>query len=137
MSDKNIKILVVDDFELARNIAKKELADLGFTNIEEATNGNEAFAKLSQALSTQTPFNMVLSDWHMPECSGLEFLKKIRTDRNFKQLPFIMISAESETDAIVSALQFGANDFICKPFTKEALSKKIQRVLSKLAKAAA
>ncbi len=131
MSERNIKILVVDDFELARQMLKNILTGMGFQNVEEADDGKTAYSKIKSAIDAKQPFQLVLSDWHMPIVSGYEFLKLIRSNDQSKTVPFIMVSAECETEAIVSALQAGANDFICKPINEDVITKKIGRVLNK------
>lgn len=131
MDYKNLKVLIVDDFDLARNMARKELSNIGIELVTESLNGVEAFQLLEKAHEKNEPFHLVLSDWHMKDGAGIEFLRKIRQDDRFKQLMFVMVSAESESESIVQALHDGANDYICKPLAGEVFKKKIHRMLSK------
>lgn len=136
MEPKQMKILLVDDFELARNLLSNALSDLGFQRIEQAENGRVAFEKLEKACADGQPFDMIFSDWHMPEVSGFELLKMCRAHEAIKRTPFVMVSAETETDSIVQALKTGATDFINKPISREALRKKLDKVQEKVAKSA-
>ena len=136
MIDKNLRILVVDDYESARSMLKIVLTSMGFHQVEEAVNGSTAIKQLETADETGKPFDLVISDWHMPTLSGFDFLKLCRSNPKLKDLPFIMVSAESETESIVEALRAGANDFINKPFRKEALIEKITRAVAHKVKAA-
>jgi len=123
MVDKNMPILIVDDYKTMLRIIRNLLAQLGFTNVDEATDGTMAFAKLEQK-----PYNLVISDWNMEPMSGLELLKKIRADTRFSQLPFIMITAETKVDNVVIAKQAGVNNYIVKPFNAQTLKSKLAAV---------
>ena len=123
MVDKNMPILIVDDYKTMLRIIKNLLAQLGFTNVDEATDGTMAFAKLEQK-----PYSLVISDWNMEPMSGLELLKQIRADTRFSQMPFIMITAETKVDNVVIAKQAGVNNYIVKPFNAQTLKSKLAAV---------
>lgn len=120
------KILVVDDMLTMRKIISKNLKDLGLTNISEANDGAVAWPAVQDAHAKGQPFQLVLSDWNMPQLSGFEFLKKVRADERFKALPFILITAESEKSQVVEALQAGVSHYVVKPFTADQLKEKLE-----------
>lgn len=120
------KILVVDDMLTMRKIISKNLKDLGLCNITEANDGATAWPAVEEAHKGGTPFQLVLSDWNMPQMSGLDFLKKCRTDDRFKALPFVLITAESEKSQVIEAVQAGVSHYIVKPFTADQLKEKLE-----------
>ncbi|MFM9912395.1 MAG: chemotaxis response regulator CheY [Methylophilaceae bacterium] len=127
MPDKNLKLLVVDDFSTMRRIIRNLLKELGFTNVEEAEDGVSALNKLQSGR-----FEFVVTDWNMPNMSGIELLKNIRKDPNLKDLPVLMVTAEAKRENIVEAAQSGANGYIVKPFTATTLEEKLNRIFEKL-----
>ncbi|MBL7251686.1 chemotaxis response regulator CheY [Alloalcanivorax sp. C16-2] len=129
MMDKGMSILVVDDFPTMRRIVRSLLKELGFTNVEEAEDGQEALTKLKAG-----GFDFVVSDWNMPNLDGLEMLKQIRADDAMKSLPVLMVTAEAKKDNIVAAAQAGANGYIVKPFTAVTLEEKLNKIFEKLGK---
>lgn len=131
------KILVVDDMLTMRKIISKNLKDLSLANITEANDGAVAWPTLQEAHDKGQPFQLVLSDWNMPQLSGLEFLKKCRADNRFKQLPFVLITAESEKSQVIEALQSGVSHYIVKPFTPAQLKEKLEVAYKKHHSAAA
>ena len=118
-----MKILVVDDSATMRRIVSNVLSMLGFANITTAINGKEAL----QALGSDD-FDLVVSDWKMEPINGLDLLKKIRGDEKLKDLPFIMLSAESDKRSIIETINNGVSEYIVKPFSKETLKGKIQNI---------
>ncbi len=122
--DKNMPILIVDDYKTMLRIIKNLLSQLGFNNVEEATDGEAAFAKMEQK-----EYKMVISDWNMQPMSGLDLLKKIRTDSRFSDMPFIMITAETKVDNVIVAKKEGVNNYIVKPFNAATLKSKLTAVL--------
>ena len=123
--DKKMPILVIDDYNTMRRIVRNLLKQLGFDNVDEAADGAEAFAKLQEK-----PFSLVISDWNMEPMTGLELLKQVRaSDAGFKDIPFIMVTAESKTENVVAAKQAGVNNYIVKPFNAETLKTKISSVI--------
>lgn len=121
--DKNIRVLVVDDYNTMRRIIGSLLRQLDLSNISEAENGQEALAKLKQ-----DKFGLVISDWNMQPMTGLDLLKAVRSDANLKMLPFIMVTAESKTENVVEAKQAGVSNYIVKPFNAETLKRKLASV---------
>lgn len=125
--DKNMKILVVDDFSTMRRIVKNLLRDLGFSNTHEADDGNTAWPMLQSG-----DFDFVVTDWNMPGMSGIELLKKIRSDDRLKTTPVLMVTAEAKRDQIVAAAQAGVNGYVVKPFTAAALKEKIEKIFERV-----
>ena len=123
--DKNMKILIVDDYKTMLRIISNLLKQLGFSNVDEAADGSEAFNKVKQET-----YGLIISDWNMEPMTGLDFLKKIReSDDAYKDTPFIMITAESKTENVIAAKQAGVNNYIVKPFNAETLKNKMVAVL--------
>lgn len=130
MTDKDMSILVVDDFPTMRRIVRSLLKELGFTNVDEAEDGQEALNKLRSGEGIE----FVISDWNMPNLDGLEMLKQIRADEALKHMPVLMITAEAKKDNIIAAAQAGANGYIVKPFTAATLEEKLNKIFEKLGK---
>src|SRR6476646_8407411 len=122
--DKNMNILIVDDYKTMLRIVRNLLAQLGFKNVDEATDGNMALTKLKEK-----KYGLVISDWNMEPMSGFELLKKVRADAAIKDVPFIMVTAESKTENVVAAKQAGVNNYIVKPFNAETLKGKMVTVI--------
>ncbi|MCA3378253.1 MAG: chemotaxis response regulator CheY [Roseomonas sp.] len=122
--DKNINVLIVDDYRTMLRIIRNLLKQLDFNNVDEAVDGQEALAKLRAG-----NFGLVISDWNMAPMTGLDLLKEVRADQRLKNLPFIMITAESKTENVVAAKQAGVSNYIVKPFNAETLREKIEKVL--------
>ncbi|GHB10197.1 chemotaxis response regulator CheY [Salinicola rhizosphaerae] len=127
MADKNMRILVVDDFPTMRRIVRSLLKELGFENVEEAEDGQEALTKLRAG-----GFEFVVSDWNMPNLDGLEMLKEIRQDSALSSLPVLMVTAEAKKENIIAAAQAGANGYVVKPFTAATLEEKLNKIFEKL-----
>ena len=125
--DKNMKILVVDDFSTMRRIIKNLLKDLGFTSIQEADDGNTALPMLQQG-----EFDFVITDWNMPGMQGIDLLRAIRADANLKHLPVLMVTAEAKKEQIVAAAQAGVNGYVIKPFTAATLKEKLAKIFERL-----
>lgn len=121
---KDMEILVVDDYATMRRIIRNLLTQLGFKNVAEAEDGGSALAKLRFK-----PAGLVISDWNMEPMTGLQFLKECRADSKLKDLPFIMVTAESKTENVIAAKQAGVNNYIVKPFNAETLKTKMQSVV--------
>ncbi len=131
MFPPNTKFLVVDDFATMRKIIKKVLTELGYTNIEEADDGKPALAILQNAAGTAAPFNFVISDWNMPGMAGIDLLKACKGDPKLKNLPFMLVTAESEQKNIVEAAKAGVSDYVVKPFNATTLKGKLERIWAK------
>jgi two-component system chemotaxis response regulator CheY len=123
--DKTTNVLIVDDYKTMLRIIRNLLKQLEFDNVEEATDGQEALAKLRAG-----SFGLVISDWNMQPMTGLDLLKEVRADARLKDLPFIMITAESKTENVVAAKQAGVSNYIVKPFNAETLREKIEKVMT-------
>jgi two-component system, chemotaxis family, chemotaxis protein CheY len=125
--DKNMKILVVDDFSTMRRIIKNLLKDLGFTNIQEADDGSTALPMLQQG-----DFDFVVTDWNMPGMQGIDLLRAIRANPNLKHIPVLMVTAEAKKEQIVAAAQAGVNGYVIKPFTAATLKEKLAKIFERL-----
>ncbi len=125
LPDRNIKILVVDDAPMIRRILKNLLKEMGFNNIEEAEDGMVALQKLRSQ-----KFDFVITDWNMPNLTGIELVQEIRKDPNLKHLPIMMVTAEAKKENIILALKSGVNNYIVKPFTPENVKAKIEAIFS-------
>lgn len=132
MSDPKMKFLVVDDFSTMRRIVRNLLKELGFTNVDEAEDGVVALQKLKGG-----DFEFVVTDWNMPNMTGIELLRAIRSDGELKHLPVLMITAEAKKENIIEAAQAGASGYIVKPFTAATLSEKLNKIFEKMEKKAA
>eukprot|EP01012_Entosiphon_sulcatum_P009793 TRINITY_DN15616_c0_g3_i1.p2 TRINITY_DN15616_c0_g3~~TRINITY_DN15616_c0_g3_i1.p2 ORF type:complete len:136 (+),score=38.90 TRINITY_DN15616_c0_g3_i1:57-464(+) len=124
IKEKPMKILVVDDFPSMRRILRNLLNKIGITDIDEAGDGAEAFAKLQTS-----KFDLVISDWNMEPITGLDLLRRVRSDAAIGTLPFIMVTAESKTENVIEAKKAGVNNYIVKPFTADVLKAKISAVM--------
>jgi len=122
-----MKILIVDDFSTMRRIIKNLLRDLGFTNTQEADDGNSALPILQ---STQIDF--LITDWNMPGMTGIELLKAVRADAKLQNLPILMVTAEAKREQIIEAAQAGVNGYVVKPFTAAALKDKIDKIFERV-----
>ncbi len=122
--DKNMPILVVDDYNTMLRILKNLLKQLGFHNVDQAMDGAEALQKLNA-----TNFDFIISDWNMEPMTGIELLRQVRASDNLKHIPFIMITAESKTENVIAAQQAGVSNYIVKPFNAETLKGKMASVL--------
>ena len=125
--DKNIKILLVDDFATMRKVIKNLLKQSGYNNIVEAEDGVDALKVLK---SEKVDF--VISDWNMPNMTGIELLKAVRADSVLSDLPFLMVTAEGLKENVVVAVKAGVSNYIVKPFTAEVLNEKIEKIIEKL-----
>ncbi len=137
MSKSNVKILVVDDFEMVRVMLRNALNDLGFHHIEEAEDGVKALEMLNESFISGEAYSIVFCDWTMPEMTGIEVLENCRRSEALKNLPFVMVTAESEQESVVRAIKAGATDYLIKPISPELLEKKVHKILSKLSSSAA
>ncbi|SKA73056.1 chemotaxis response regulator CheY [Desulfobaculum bizertense] len=121
--DTNMRILVVDDFSTMRRIIKNILRQLGFTNIVEADDGTTAWEALNK-----DSIDFIVSDWNMPQMSGIDLLRKVRASEEFAAIPFLMVTAEGLQENIIEAVQAKVSNYIVKPFTAETLSQKIEKI---------
>jgi two-component system chemotaxis response regulator CheY len=132
MFDPKIRVLVVDDMSTMRKIVSKILKDMGFTNIVEAADGALAWEAINKS---PEPIGLIISDWNMPNCSGLDLLRKVRTDAKTKRTPFLLVTAEAEQHQVAEAVKAGVDQYVVKPFSKDALEAKLTMVYKKYAAA--
>jgi two-component system chemotaxis response regulator CheY len=132
MMDKNMKILIVDDFSTMRRIVKNVLHELGFDNTDEADDGKTALPMLQGG-----NYDFVITDWNMPGMQGIDLLRAIRADARLAKIPVMMVTAEAKKDQIVLAAQAGVNGYIVKPFTPETLKEKMAKIFERLQAAGA
>lgn len=132
MYKPDTRILVVDDMLTMRKIVCKSLKELGFSQFTEAKDGGEAWETLQKLAGPETGINVIVSDWNMPNTTGLEFLKLVRADARFKAIPFLMVTAEAEKSQIVEAVKSGVSNYIVKPFTPGTLKEKLEAMSLKV-----
>lgn len=120
----SIPVLIVDDYKTMLRIVRNLLKQLGFDNVDEATDGASALN-----LMRAKKYGLVISDWNMEPMTGFELLKEVRADAQLKATPFIMVTAESKTENVIAAKQAGVNNYIVKPFNADTLKTKMQAVL--------
>ena len=125
--DRNMPIMVVDDFSTMRRIVKTCLRQIGFENVTEAEDGAVALQKLK----VSGPFSLVISDWNMPNMMGIDLLKAVRSDDKLKTIPFVMVTAEAQQENVIEAARAGVSNYIVKPFTADALQTKLEAVFAK------
>ena len=122
--DKNMPILIVDDYKTMLRIVRNLLKRVGFENVDEAADGSEAFNKMKEK-----KYGLVIADWNMEPVTGLGLLKQVRSDGNMKGTPFIMLTAESKTENVIAAKEAGVSNYIVKPLNAETLKQKLTAVL--------
>ena len=124
--DLTMKVLIVDDMLTMRRILRNVLKEIGYTNVRDAKDGEEAFNTLKIG-----GYGLVVTDWNMPVMTGLELLKAIRADAELKTLPVLMVTAEAQKENIIEVVQAGVSDYIVKPFTGDGLQKKLVKIFAK------
>lgn len=124
--DLSINILVVDDMSSMRRIVSNILKKLGFSNITESADGKAAFEEMNS-----NQFDLIISDWNMPEMTGIELLKNARGMEAYKATPFIMVTAEGQKQNVIEAVQAGVTQYLVKPFTPDQLEEKLKRIYEK------
>ena len=129
--DKNMRILVVDDFSTMRRIIKNLLRDLGFNNAVEPDDGTTALPMLQNG-----NYDFLITDWNMPGMQGIDLLAAVRADPRLRNLPVLMVTAEAKREQIVLAAQAGVNGYIVKPFTAQTLKEKIDKIFERIESAA-
>jgi two-component system, chemotaxis family, chemotaxis protein CheY len=130
MFSLNTRILVIDDMSTMRKVIIKTLKEIGFTDFLEAADGNQGWDALQSASPS---VQLVISDWNMPNCTGLELLKRVRGDARLRKLPFVLLTAEAEVEQVKEALMAGVSTYIVKPFSAEVLKTKLDQAHKKLA----
>jgi len=119
----NMRVLVVDDFSTMRRIIKNILRQLGFNNVVEADDGTTAWDVLNK-----DKIEFIISDWNMPQMTGIELLRKVRSSEEFADLPFLMVTAEAQQENIIEAVQAKVSNYIVKPFTADVMKQKIDKI---------
>ncbi len=123
--DMNMNVLIVDDYSTMLRIIRNLLKQLGFSNVDEASDGEQAFE-----MCKGKNYGLIISDWNMEPVTGIEFLRNLRgSGQSYANTPFIMVTAESKTENVVMAKQAGVNNYIVKPFNAETLKTKMGAVL--------
>lgn len=128
----SIRILIVDDMPSLRDLLKAYLRRLGYLQISEAGDGKDAFQLMVAAKASGSPFDMVISDWNMPVMTGLELLKMVRAQPEWKLLPFILLTTESEKGRVLEAVHAQVSNYMVKPVEEEVLKEKMLKVWEKL-----
>lgn len=123
--DKNMKVLIVDDYNTMLRILRNLLKQLEFNNVEEASDGQAALEKVR----AEGDYGLIISDWNMEPMTGIQFLREVRADENLKHIPFIMVTAESKSENVIAAKEAGVSNYIVKPFNAETLKAKMVSVL--------
>ncbi len=123
--NKDMKILVIDDFQTMRRIVINLLRQLGFSNTYEAVDGQQAWERIQ----ADRDFDLIVSDWNMPNMTGLELLEKVRAHPDYKELPFIMVTAEGKRENVIMAVEKGVSNYVVKPFNAATLKQKLTRVI--------
>ena len=127
MMGKDMKILVVDDFTTMRKVVRNLLKQGGYENVVEAEDGQAALRTIKSQ-----KIDFIISDWNMPNMTGIELLKAVRADAEISATPFLMVTAEALQDNVIAAVKAGVSNYIVKPFTAEVLSEKIAKIVEKL-----
>lgn len=122
----DMRVLVVDDFSTMRRIIKNILRQLGFNNVVEADDGTTAWDVLNK-----DKIEFIISDWNMPQMTGIELLRKVRSSEEFADLPFLMVTAEAQQENIIEAVQAKVSNYIVKPFTADVMKQKIDKIFDK------
>jgi two-component system, chemotaxis family, chemotaxis protein CheY len=125
MSDSNMAILVVDDYNTMVRIIRKLLKQIGYENVDEASNGEEALAKIKAKT-----YGLIISDWNMEPMTGFDLLKHVRADEGTAKTPFILVTAESKPENVLAAQKAGVSSYLVKPFSAPVLKEKIDSVLT-------
>jgi two-component system chemotaxis response regulator CheY len=122
------RILVVDDMPTIRDLVKSQLKTMGYKFIMEAADGEAAMSILVANQTAGTPIQLVVSDWNMPKMTGLEFLKQVRASGDWANLPFVLLTSESERDQVTEAILSGVSQYLVKPFTAKTFGEKLKGV---------
>lgn len=126
-----ILILVVDDMPSIREMVKTQLKTMGYKNVIEAENGEDGWNMLNKSLTTANPVGLVISDWNMPKMKGLDFLKQVRAVPDLVNLPFVLLTSESEREQVTEAVLAGVSQYIVKPFSGKTFEDKLKAAWAK------
>ena len=131
MFDLKSRLLIVDDMLTMRKIVIKTCKEIGFTDFTEAADGKLAWELLNKS---SPPIDLIISDWNMPNCTGLEFWKMLQKEPKYSKIPFVLLTAEAEAGQVLEAFQAGVTNYVVKPFTTQALNEKLEAAHKKLSK---
>jgi two-component system, chemotaxis family, chemotaxis protein CheY len=129
MFNLKTKVLIVDDMLTMRKIVSKVLKEIGFSDITEACDGKDAWQKV---ITAPEPFGLIISDWNMPNMTGLDFLKQVRADQKFSKTPFLLVTAEAEQHQVAEAIKSGVDQYVIKPFSQDNLKTKLEMAHKKV-----
>lgn len=129
------RILVIDDMPSIRDLVKNTLKVMGYKNIQEAADGEEGLKLLVQNNNPGMQIQLVISDWNMPKMKGLELLKQVRATAEWSNLPFVLLTSESERDQVTEAVLAGVSQYIVKPFSAKIFEDKLKAAYAKHNKA--
>ena len=135
MFPNDTKFLVADDTKTIRTLLKEILNKLGYRDVHEAEDGNRALAMMKAAADEKSPFTFLIIDWNMPGLTGLDLLEIRNADKRFKDVPFLMVTIESERDYVLRAVAMGVSDFIVKPFSENTIKTKLQSIWNRARRA--
>lgn len=128
MFPANSRFIVIDDFATMRKIIKKTLTELGYSNIDEAEDGAKALPMIQASAAQGAPYACVISDWNMPNLTGIDLLRACKAEGKLKDIPFMLVTAEGEQKQIIEAAKAGVSDYVVKPFTPQTLKEKLTKV---------
>lgn len=131
MFSPDTRILVADDMPTIRDLVKAQLKNMGFKTILEAADGEHAMNLLISNKQAGNPIQLVISDWNMPKMTGLELLKQVRASAEWTNLPFILLTSESERDQVTEAILAGVSQYVVKPFAAKIFEEKLKGVWAK------
>lgn len=122
------RVLIVDDLKTIRNILSEILKKIGLSNLDQCGDGKQALIRLKKAAAENTPYGLIICDWNMPELTGIELLNAKNNDPELRDIPFLMVTIESEKDYVLKAIAMGVDDFVVKPFNEPIIVKKLTNV---------
>jgi len=128
------KFLIAEDTKTVRALIKDILHNIGYNQIFEAEDGDQALKLMQQALAENDPFGFIIADWNMPGLTGIELLEIRNSDSRFRNIPFLMVTIESERDYVLKAVAMGVSDFVVKPFSESTIKTKIQSIWSRMSR---
>ena len=131
MFPPDTRILVIDDMPSIRDLVKNQLKAMGFKNVQEASDGEEALRILIQQNTPNNSIQLVISDWNMPHMKGIDLLKQVRSNAEWANLPFVLLTSEAERDQVTEAVLAGASQYIVKPFSAKVFEDKLKTAFQK------
>jgi len=132
MLSQKARILIVDDFSNMRSLIRTMLGEIGYKNVTEASDGLQAYNLITEAAKNNESFSVLILDWNMPVMSGLELLKACKSQASTKDIPILMVTAESDKQSVVTAIQAGASNYVLKPITRDVFREKFHKIVSQM-----